>query len=61
MVHGKATSAFTVLLRVFPLYVDTRKFLSLPVLGDFMVLFEYAGEMFCVLLANVLYAEVIHD
>ena len=61
MVHGKATSAFTVLLRVVPLEVDTRKFLALPVLGDFMVLFEYAGEMFCVLLANLLNAKVIHD
>ena len=44
---------------VIPIEVDAQVFCACPILGDCVVLFEYGYEVLGVLLADVLYAEII--
>ena len=59
--RGQATSPVTVLCCIGPVQVDTHKFLAVPVLGNFVVFFQYAGEMLGMLFADILNTRIIED
>ena len=59
--HGQATSPVTVLRCIGPVQVDTLKCLAVSILGNFLVFFQYAGEMLGMLFADILNTRIIDD
>ena len=61
ILHGQATSSVTVLCSIGPMQVDTRTFLTVPLLGNFVVFFQYAVEMLVMFFADILNTKIIDD